>query len=147
MTNQPSSPRATDTSKRAEIRDLIAAVDRAWLDAEPERLADSFHERVVFEAPGFIGRIVGREDCLDSYRQFVDQATIDRFETGTPQVDVFGPTAVAVRSLDIEYTLANETHRERAHEAITLTRARRRGGSVWLIVWRLIETAEEQPPR
>lgn len=121
-----------DASGEAEVRDALRHINAAWLEGRPDDLRPLFHDRMVI-VDGEGRRLgMGAEAAVESYRQFVTQATITRFDADEPSVDVFESTAVADSAFRIEYSIGGETYRDKGREVFVLARE----GGRWLAVWR-----------
>lgn len=74
----------------------------------------------------------GREACVRSYVDFIEQATISAFQQGQADVRVIGDTAVASYAWDITYTLEGKEFTEQGHDVFVFNRA----NGKWLAIWR-----------
>jgi uncharacterized protein (TIGR02246 family) len=121
-------------SDQETIARLLSAINEAWRAGHAEDLAQVFADEMVLEKPGFTGRIEGREACAKSYGHFMDNATVMHFEAAEPTVDVWGDTAVASYSFEIEYKAGGPVHRESGRDVFVFTRHEGR----WQAVWRTV---------
>lgn len=137
-------PRATAGAYRSDydpemtVEETVAALTRAWLDGRYEDLAGYFDPDVVLMPPGFTARVVGREACVQSYRDFGAAATIHEFTPAPPQVDVWGDTAVAVCPFSIVYEMQGATYDERGVDLLVLARE----AGAWRVVFRTMAPPE-----
>src|SRR5258707_6504907 len=77
-----------------ELKAVVAAINAAWLEGRFDDLPQYFHPDVVLAQPGRAKRTVGREAVVDSYRQFMAEATIHSFTPGEVHIDGAGDSAV-----------------------------------------------------
>lgn len=126
---------------RTEILELLEAMAHAWRHHRLGELGEFLDENVVLVAPGFRERLVGRGACVESYRKFLDEATITEYVERDLSVDVFGDTAVATFSWEMEWDFEASTFRERGHDIVVL--ARREQG--WRVVFRTQVAAPTAP--
>jgi len=86
-----------------EIEEIISEINTAWIKGSPEKLEDYFHEDMVIVGPDFsvIGK--GRTACVNSYREFIAQASEIDFTRNSVDVSVWGGTSIASYSYTISW--------------------------------------------
>src|SRR2546421_10028343 len=89
-----------------EIRVLLKKINDAWLKGPPEKMAETlgqcFADNLVIKGAGFKEMGRGKAECIKSYQDFVRQAVIRETELSEPEIDVFGDTAIANYSWEME---------------------------------------------
>lgn len=115
-----------------EIWALIDRSNDAWMSGRPAETAALYAEDAVQVAPGLDAEITGRDAIVDTYEQFVAQASVERFVVTRRSLTWLGDTAVAAYVFDITYTIGDASHDERGQEILVL----RRGESGWRVRWR-----------
>ena len=122
------------TDEEREIWELVRRSNRAWMAGAVHEVANLFDDAAVVIAPGFQGRVQGREAIVRSYEDFVHHARTQSFEELEHSVDVFGDTAVVTYRFSIRYTLNGQDgeQEETGQEVLVL----RRGPSGWKAIWR-----------
>jgi hypothetical protein len=118
------------------VRALLDRIDGGWRYARWDELAECLDERMVMVAPGMQGRVEGRDACVDSYRDFMDQATLIRYRTEPPVVDVWDETAVATFGWEMVWESAGTPHREAGRDVFVCRRAGE--PAAWRAVWRTV---------
>ena len=121
---------ATERGIGEEIRQLLLSLNEAWVQGRPEDLGRHFDEDMVIVHPG--GRAEGRETCVNSYRDFVAQATVHEYKESEFEIDCWGNTAVASYRFDIAYEMNGGHYRESGRDVFVFIRRDER----WLAVWR-----------
>lgn len=125
-----------------EIRQLLQRINETWLWCYPHQfpaiLGECFHEGMVIKGPEFQTMSVGRDACIQSYQDFVGQAAVSACTLSTPEVDVWGDTAVATYSWKVTYERNGEKYRESGHDVFAFVRSEGR----WLAVWRAVLPGE-----
>ena len=120
-----------------EVRRVISRLHDAWSknpsDEIPRAMDGLWHQDAVILA-GALEMARGREACIKSYQDFVEQATVEDTTLGEPSVEVWGDTAVATSSWHMTYDFDGKRHTESGHESFVLVRT----DSRWEIVWRSI---------
>src|SRR4029079_15677329 len=53
-----------------EIRDIVAAINQAWVSGDYEAIGQYVAEHIVMAPPGLDGRVLGRAAYVASFRQF-----------------------------------------------------------------------------
>ena len=120
----------TDTKR--ELREQIERYDRCWVARRPEDLRRFLHPDVVFTGPDFERLAEGVDAAVQSYTDFVSQATVHEFTTSDYVIDVIDDAAVMTYTWTIDYEMNGTRSRERGRELLVW--ARRAGR--WLIAWR-----------
>jgi Domain of unknown function (DUF4440) len=82
--------------------------------------------------PGFLLFGRGRDFAVQSYHDFVAQATVKQFSLERPEIDLCGETAIAQYKWTMTYTLQGQEFSEHGHDIFVF--ARRKGQ--WVAVWR-----------
>lgn len=136
---QPVSGSSPAERAAEEVLAVVRRLNAAWPAGRLEELAGLFDPAVVLVHldPG-AGRLTGRDAVVDSYRQFLDQAELHRFEMDAVDADVFGTTAVASCTYTVDYGLEGGRWVESGRELLVL----RSGDPGWRIVWRAVVTGE-----
>jgi uncharacterized protein (TIGR02246 family) len=120
-----------------EIRALLQMITAAWTQGPVERLADCFHDAMVIVSPRFQDRVEGRAACVESYREFLETATLQRYHQGYPDIHIIGDTAVATYRFEIIYTIDTTDFQESGWDVFVFARA----SGAWLAVWRTVVPA------
>jgi uncharacterized protein (TIGR02246 family) len=122
---------------RDQVRQVIERLHEAWSKRPPQDIPAAmeslWHEEAVILA-GMQEMARGREACIQSYRDFVEQASLEETRVGDPSIDVWGDAAVATSAWHMTYDLDGQRYRESGHESFVLVRTDRG----WEIVWRSI---------
>ncbi len=123
-----------ETAAADEIRRIIRAINEAWTQKKTEDLDAFFDDRIMIVAPNLhvLGR--GKEACLASYADFAGRARIRRFSADVPEISIWGDTAVAGYSFEIDWEEMGRERKDAGREVFVFQRAAGR----WLAVWRLV---------
>lgn len=116
----------------SEIKNLVRSLTKTWIEKRIEDLYPFFHENVIVMPPGSDKQISGRNDMVESYRQFVNKAVIRNFEEMNLQVNVFNNTAIANLTFKIVYEIQDKVFSEIGIEVLVLNNF----NNEWKIVWR-----------
>lgn len=117
------------------IAGMLAQVTAAWRSGAFEALAPLLHEHMVIAAPGVLEeRVIGRDACIEVYRDFYDAASITAFEEETPFIAVWGHTAVASRTWAMTWDDAEGPHAATGQDVYALSRLE----GEWRIVGRML---------
>jgi len=123
-------PAMTDDGEA--LHKLVQNISHAWRAGRTDDLNRCFHDDMVLVAPGFAQRREGRTGCVASYAQFVSQAKVHKCHESEPAIDLWGDTAVASVSWDIEYKMKGTGSRETGRDIFVFARET----GPWLAVWR-----------
>jgi uncharacterized protein (TIGR02246 family) len=122
-----------------EIREIVAAMNQAWVTGDYEAIGKHVAEHVVMAPPGLDGRVLGRDAYVASFRRFAEVARTREFDPGLPRVDVIGDTAVAACPFTIAYELEGATYREKGADILVFARTE----GAWKVVWRTVFSEPE----
>ena len=119
---------------KEEIRRVLARIGEAWLNGRPDELNEYFHDDIVIKGPGFqeLGR--GKEVCVQSYKDFLNQTSIKSFKESEPYIDLWDDTAIATTPWEMVYVLENKEYKESGHDTFAFVYKNDR----WQVVWRMI---------
>jgi ketosteroid isomerase-like protein len=119
---------------REEIRRILKNITAAWAGGHPGKLQEYFHDDMVIAQPGLGVRGRGKRACVDSYRQFIGQATIRGIKECDHHIDAWGDTAVASYRFEIDYRMGGQEHHDSGVDLFVFIRQE----GTWLAVWRTI---------
>jgi len=97
-------------------------------------LGEYFHPEAVIVAPGFRKRAQGRDECMQSYKDFVAATKVTDYQESDMTVDIWGDTAVASYHYEIAWEVKGQPYRDSGRDVFVL----RREGGKWLVVWRTL---------
>ena len=115
-----------------EIKVFVRNLNKAWIEKRVEDLYPFFHELVIVLPPGGEKQISGRNEMVESYRQFVNTAKINNFEELNLQVNTFNKTAIATLKFKIDYEINGTVYSEKGIDILILNNF----NNEWKIVWR-----------
>ena len=116
------------------IRQLVTKINDAWLTGRVDELNECFDENIVMVPSGFEGRAEGRDACVASFKEFIQQARVQEYTQSEPEIDVWGSAAVATFSWEIEYEMNATSFQESGRDVYVLARAE----VGWKAVWRMM---------
>lgn len=117
---------------RDEFIEFLTAMDNCWLEGRFDQLSEFLAEDIVVVAPNGKHRVDGIDQAIDSYRQFMLQAHVDRFTSGNHIVTMRGDTAVVEYEWGMTWTMNDAQHDETGREVLVLAYR----NSSWRVVWR-----------
>lgn len=119
-------------AKIKEIGHLVEELNDCWISERLEDLSIYFHENAIGIKPGTTEKVIGREELIDSYRDFVEVSDVKDFEITDMVVDIFDTTAVVLYTFRILYRMEITNYDEEGREILVMNRH----GDHWVIVWR-----------
>jgi len=121
-----------NTDQTSRIHDLINKINELWISGNTRELYNYFSNEVVFAAPGFNKYLKGKDLCINSYKEFIEQADVDDFQTDQLNVDFFGDTAIGTYHFYMRYRMQGETYEQEGYEIMGF----RKPDHQWLLIWR-----------
>lgn len=123
-----------------QIGQLLRIINSSWLSSKPEELpkilADCFHADMVIKGCDLETVAKGRDACIRSYVDFIEQAKIRAFHQDEADIRIVGDTAVASYGWNITYTLEENEFTEPGHDVFVFNRT----NGKWLAIWRAMLT-------
>ena len=124
----------SEDNAQEEIRQILKKINEAWVNGNPEKLQEYFHEDMVIAQLGF-GRVgTGRQACVQSYKDFISRAVVLDVRESDHTVDVWGDTAVASYRFELDYEMNREKHHDEGWDVFVFNRHK----GIWHAVWRTI---------
>ena len=124
-----------------EVSAALRRLSYSWRNRRYDDLRDCFHDSVVMVAPGFAGRVVGRDGVVESYREFMDRSTLDSYSEAPPTIETFENTAIAHYRWEMVWTSGGKQHRGSGHDLFVFVREST--SDQWKAVWRTMLVDEE----
>ena len=115
-----------------KIENMINRLNDDWLNDRFENLSRYFHKQVVMIQPGTHKKVTGREEMIDSYREFMEESEVLDFRIKNLRIDVFENTAIAIYTFNIKYRVETTKYDEGGLETLVLNLHK----GHWQIVWR-----------
>jgi hypothetical protein len=128
-------------SKLDSAAGTMRQINSAWLEGRIDDLAGMVHPQIVMVFPGFAGRIQGREQFIEGFRDFSQNARILEFREHDLNADVVGNTAVISFHYELMYERSNNRYRSFGRDLWVL----QNHNDEWIGVWRTMLDMEEQP--
>jgi hypothetical protein len=122
------------------IAEAMERLNRAWLGGHPQEMVGWLHPDVVAIAPGFVGRVRGREALVKSFVDFLHAAVIRDFSHGDYEVDVIGRSALVAFTFTMTYSLGEKTYASTGRDVWGFSR----DDTEWLAVWRMMLDVDER---
>ena len=113
------------------VWDVVRRINAAWVHNRTDELRELLHPSMVIAPSGGGDALRGQADCIASYRDFIVQAKVLRFEELSPSIDVFGDTAVVTYAFEIFYELGGIWTTEGGSEVFVLSQEAGRWWAVW----------------
>jgi hypothetical protein len=92
-----------DDPIKQEIWHTLRALNVAWTKGNPDDLRKYFHPDMVAIAGTERLRIVGRDACVASWKNFAQEAVIHHWCETEPLIGVYGNTAVVTYYFDMSF--------------------------------------------
>lgn len=128
--------RARVTAERAPSQNLLTRISIAWRNRCFDDLARCFDEHIVMASPGFSESIQGRDRLVDSYREFMDRATLISYEKRPPDIKLFGDTAIASYHWGMSWLDGGTAHHAAGTDVFVCSCNRDVPDASWRAVWR-----------
>ena len=117
----------------SKIEELIRQLNHCWIHKQFEEMEPFFHKEVALHQPENTNKMTGREQLIESYWQFMQEAEVSDFKVRDMDIEVFENTAVAYYTFRIHYSVENTQYDETGSEMLVFNLH----NNHWVIVWRM----------
>ena len=121
------------------IEEFIIAFNDSWTNGALDQLNTLLHKECIFVTPEWKDELKGREKCLQSIKEYIDNANTRSFEVTETRIHKWEATAVVHLEYLVEYEMNSQTYKEKGREIWTLILQ----NDTWLMVWRAMVKNEE----
>jgi hypothetical protein len=130
-------PVMADNSELAS--DLVARINRAWLEGRPAEMTPLLDPQIVLRGPSG-ARVEGRDALVASYVDFCTHARVEAYSESEVQVDVMGDTAVVAFRFEMVFERGRR-FRSSGRDLWVLARVE----GQWRAVWRTMTDLSDEP--
>lgn len=116
------------------LRRILERIDDAWTIGRTDPLRVLFHADMLIVGPGYQRFAVGREACVESYREFSANAKVLAYQPSQPDIRVWGDTAVASFAWSMTWQRTGDPVSDSGTDQFVFGRF----GQNWLAVYRLV---------
>jgi len=113
-------------------------INNSWLGGQSAKLADYFHESIVFNSPDLKQQSIGKDICIESYADFLGKSKVLLFNQSNPRVHIFDYTAILAYDFEMKYEQKSKTYHETGTDVMIFTREK----DLWKAVWRTLVNLE-----
>jgi ketosteroid isomerase-like protein len=117
---------------KEKIEKNIANFNKAWTQGKIEDILPLLHKDAIFLAPDLKTEISGRDACLQTIKDYVNNAKTNAFNVANNTIHFWQHTAVVSIEYFIEYEMNNKIYKESGKEFWTMINE----SGEWQIVWR-----------
>ena len=110
-------------AKQQQVWNTIQEMNRCWTsddDNDLNRLNEYFHKNMVAITPTDKHRIQGKAACVAGWQNFARKAKIHYWKEVSPDVQVYGNTAVATYYFDMSFNIDSQTVNMWGRDMMTL---------------------------
>lgn len=111
---------------------MVTAINDAWLTGRFDDLGAHFDDDIVMVTPDGAARVTGRADGVQTFVEFAERVTVERFEAFEVDVDAWDDTAIAAYDFDILYEMGGQRFDESGRDVWVF----RRSVDGWRARWR-----------
>src|SRR5450759_5775485 len=90
-----------------ELWELMQKINDCWYKGDPLQLSDFFHPNIAFNSPDFKHQIIGKDNCVQTYIDFMSNSKVLLYNEGNPTVGLFANTAVVTYDFEMKYDQNN----------------------------------------
>ncbi len=111
---------------------LVQKINNYWYSGQLTALSAYFHQNVVFNSPDFKHQVIGKENCIRTYIDFLNISSILLYTESNPTVQIFKETVIVTYDFEIKYEQNNKTYHEAGTDILVFGKEQQS----WKIVWR-----------
>ena len=121
------------TEQQQEFWTLVQKINNCWRHGRPTELSAYFHQNVVFNSPDFKHQITGKENCIQTYIDFLNISNIIDYVENNPAVHIFKKTAITTYHFEMKYEQKGNMFQEMGTDTLAFE-----NGTSWKVVWRAV---------
>ena len=121
-----------------QIATLIRSLSVAWREKQFDRVAAFFSETVVFQDTEGHRLAEGKTACIQSYRDFMENAAVLSYNEESPDVVRTSGIAIANYRWRIDYQMNAASFHDEGRDWLALEKQ----DGDWRIIWRLISVSK-----
>jgi len=111
---------------------LAQQINDCWHKGNPSELSHFFHEEVVFNSPDFVHQIKGKDNCVQTYFDFLDNSEVLLYNTNNPKVELFDSTGIIAYDFEMKYEQNDKVHHEIGTDILVFQKTE----NSWKVIWR-----------
>ena len=116
--------------------DIVLKINQSWTKGELNSIAQYIHNDVIVTNEEFNHLTKSKEELLQSYQHFYDNADIRGFKESDPVIDIIETTAIVSYKWNIKYIMKGIEYDEAGKEILVFAKVEDK----WLVVWRSLLT-------
>ncbi len=111
---------------------LAKQINDCWHKGNPSELSHFFHQEVVFNSPDFVHQIKGKDDCVQTYFDFLENSEVLLYNTSNPKVEMFASTGIIAYDFEMKYKQNDKVHHEIGTDILVFQKTE----NSWKVIWR-----------
>jgi hypothetical protein len=119
------------TKDQQELWTLMQQINNCWCKGQPAQLADYLHDNIVFNSPDLKHQFTGKDTCIQSYIDFLNNSKVLLYNESNPVVHVFNNTAIVTYDFEMKYEQKNKLYHETGTDIMIFNKQ-----ISWKAVWR-----------
>lgn len=120
------------TKDQQELWNIMQQINKSWLEGQRAQLTDYFHENVVFNSPDLKRQSIGKDICVQSYLDLMNNSKVLFYTDTNPIVHVFDNTAIVIYDFEMKYEQKNKVYHETGTDIMIFGKQQ----NSWKAVWR-----------
>lgn len=117
---------------KEDIENFIIDFNQAWTQGKSEDILPLLHQDAIFLAPDLKTEISGKDACLQTIKDYVNNAKTKSFNVTNTKIHIWENTAIVSIDYHVKYEMKNKIHQEASKELWTMSNA----SGKWQLVWR-----------
>jgi hypothetical protein len=117
---------------KMQFVEYVKKINQTWLNGNTDELYNYFSNDVVFASPYNQKYLRGKDLCIQSYKDFIAQATVKKFETNNYKTDLFDNIAIVTYKYHTSYDIEDINYKETNIEILVFKQFH----EDWLVIWK-----------
>ncbi|MBL7682068.1 MAG: nuclear transport factor 2 family protein [Flavipsychrobacter sp.] len=122
------------TNEQKEMWVLTRKINECWYNGQLHALDGIFDDNVIFNSPDFKHQIVGKENCIQTYIDFLSNSKILLYNESKPIVQMFGSTSIVTYDFEMKYEQNTKTYHETGTDILIYQMQE----NSWKVIWRAL---------
>src|ERR1035437_5769995 len=110
------------SKEHQELWNLMRQINICWFKEQIHKLTDYFDDKIVFNSPDFKHLIVGKDNCIQTYTDFMKISKVLLYNEANENVQLFDTTGIVTYDFEMKYEQQGKTYHETGTDIVFFNR-------------------------
>lgn len=110
---------------------IMQQINNCWYKGKSAQLHEYFNDNIVFNSPDFKHQIIGKENCIQTYADFMSISKVLSYNESNAKVHLFENTAIVTYDFEMKYEQKNKMFNEAGTDIVVFNRYQNNWKAIW----------------